>query len=131
MKPQAVLLMLILAVTAAAQDSASQMAPEKGPFCRLNGTGVTGCITPPRANYSPDPDYPNKERKAKHQGTVLLDLVVGVDGLPHDVAVSRSLSRDFDKAAIDAVNRWRFSPALKEGKPVAAEIKVEVSFRLY
>lgn len=131
MNPQTILLLLLLMGTAIAQDSTSQAPPERGPFCRVNGTDVAGCVTPPRMNYSPEPDYPNKERKAKHQGTVFLALVVGADGLPRDIVVSRSLSHDFDKAAIDSVKRWRFSPATKEGKPVAAEIKVEVAFRLY
>jgi len=64
-------------------------------------------------------------------GTVLLGLVVGSDGLPRDITVSRPLSPDFDAAAIDAVKKWKFSPATRDGKPVATAIKVEVNFHLY
>jgi protein TonB len=82
-----------------------------------------------RARYSPDPD-PEKERKARHQGAVALDLVVSSDGLPRDVKVLHTLSPEFDKAAVDAVMNWRFTPATKDGNPVAAEIDVQVTFRL-
>jgi len=58
-------------------------------------------------------------------------LVVGSDGVPRDLNVINSLSPGFDKAAIDAVKKWRFTPAAKDGKPVAAMITVQVSFRLY
>jgi periplasmic protein TonB len=60
-----------------------------------------------------------------------LTLVVGPDGLPRDVKVSRTLSPEFDKAAIDAVKNWKFTPATKESKPIAVEIDVQVAFRLY
>lgn len=52
------------------------------------------------------------------------------NGLPSDVRLSRWDS-DLTRRAIDAVRQWRFEPALKDGKPVAAKISVEVSFRLY
>jgi protein TonB len=36
-----------------------------------------------------------------------------------------------DQKAIDAVRQWRFDPAKKDGRPVAVQISVEVSFKLY
>jgi protein TonB len=60
-----------------------------------------------------------------------LTLVVDPEGLPRDVRVSRPLSSEFDKAAINAVKNWKFTPATRENKPIAVEIDVEVAFRLY
>jgi protein TonB len=57
-------------------------------------------------------------------------LVVGSDGLPRDVKVSRSLSPEFDEAAIDTVKKWKFAAGTKDGKPVATRLNVEVTFRL-
>ena len=57
--------------------------------------------------------------------------IVGPDGHPRDVKVARSLGMGLDQKAIDAVKRWKFEPAMKDGKPVAVQINVEVNFRLY
>ena len=90
-----------------------------------------GGVTTPRTIYAPDPEYSDEARRAKYQGSVLLWLVVGADGLPHEVKVVRSVGLGLDEKAMDAVRTWRFTPGLKDGKPVPTQIHVEVSFRLY
>ena len=84
----------------------------------------------PRVVYQPDPEYSEEARKAKYQGTCVLWLVVGPDGKPRDIRVARSLGLGLDEKAIEAVKTWKFEPAMKDGKPVAVQINVEVSFRL-
>jgi len=91
------------------------------------GSGVSA----PRVVYQPDPDYSEEARKAKHHGTCVLWLVVGSDGRPRDIRVARSLGLGLDEKAIEAVKTWKFEPAMKDGKAVAVQINVEVSFRLY
>jgi TonB family protein len=85
----------------------------------------------PRPVFTPDPDYPERARRAQKQGNVELALVVGADGRPRDVRIVTPLDKDLDKKAIKAVQRWRFEPALREGQPVEMPIDVSVSFRLY
>jgi len=133
MTPRALFLSLLFLGTAIAQDSApiSLSGKEHAPICRGKDSDAPGCITAPRAIYAPDPQYPKKESKARHRGTVVLELVVDPDGLPRDITVSRPLSPEFDKAAIDAVKKWKFSPAAKDGKAIATQIKAEVDFHLY
>ena len=92
---------------------------------------VGGGIQAPRAIESPDPEYSEEARKAKYQGVVVLWLVVGPDGRPKNIKVERPLGMGLDQKAIEAVQRWRFEPATKDGKPVAVQINVEVNFRLY
>jgi TonB family protein len=92
---------------------------------------VGGGVSAPRALYAPDPEYSEEARKAKYQGTVVLYVVVGPDGRPRDVKVSRSLGLGLDEKAIEAVKSWKFDPARKDGQPVAVQISVEVNFRLY
>ncbi len=91
------------------------------------GNGVSA----PRALETPDPEYSEEARKAKFQGTVVLWLIVGPDGKPRDIRVSRPLGMGLDQKAVEAVNHWRFAPAMKDGRPVAVQINVEVNFRLY
>ena len=92
---------------------------------------VGGGVSAPRALYAPDPEYSEEARKAKYQGTVVLWVVVGPDGRPHDIRVSRSLGLGLDEKAVEAVRQWKFEPARKDGNPVAVQINVEVNFRLY
>ena len=100
------------------------------------GTGggafrVGGGVSAPKAIYSPDPEYSEEARKVKHMGVVVLWLVVGPDGKPRDIRVVRTLGLGLDEKAIEAVKNWRFEPALKDGKPVAVQVNVEVNFHLY
>jgi TonB family protein len=92
---------------------------------------VGGGVSAPKPVFSPDPEYSEEARKAKYQGTVVLGLVVGPDGRPRDMKVLRSLGLGLDEKAIEAVKNWRFDPAVKDNKPVAVYISVEVDFRLY
>lgn len=85
----------------------------------------------PRALYSPDPEFSEDARKTKYQGTDVLSLTVGVDGLPYDVCVVNALGHGLDEKAIEAVKRWKFQPAMKDGRPVPVRLSVEVDFRLY
>jgi protein TonB len=92
---------------------------------------VGGGVSAPRATFAPDPEYSEEARKAKYQGTVVLWVVVGPDGRPHDIRVQRTLGMGLDEKAIEAVRQWKFEPARKDGAPVAVQINVEVNFRLY
>lgn len=91
------------------------------------GTGVIA----PRAIYDPEPEYSEEARKVKHEGLVVLSLVVDEQGHTRDIHVTRSLGMGLDEKAIEAVRKWRFTPGTKDGLPVAIEVSVEVNFRLY
>lgn len=92
---------------------------------------VGGGVSAPRAIYDPDPEYSEEARKAKYQGNVMLWAVIGADGRPRDLRIARSLGMGLDQKAIDAVAKWRFAPAMKDGQAVAVQVNIEVSFRLY
>ena len=84
---------------------------------------------PPRPIYTPDPEFTGAARFEKKQGTVILSMIVTPDGRVAKVQVERSLDYGLDQNAIDAVCRWKFEPATKDGKAVAVRINVDVSFR--
>lgn len=88
-------------------------------------------ITPPEPIFSPDPEYSDEARKAKYEGTVILWAVIGADGRVHEVRVSRPVGLGLDQKAVEAVEKWRFIPAKKNGVPIAVTSEVEVNFRLY
>lgn len=92
---------------------------------------VGGGVSAPKAIYSPDPEFSEEARKAKYQGVCVVWLVVGPDGRPRDIQVHRTLGLGLDEKAVEAVKTWRFEPAYRNGKPVAVQISVEVTFHLY
>jgi TonB family protein len=92
---------------------------------------VGGGVSRPRPIYSPDPEFSEEARKNKMQGTVLLRLIVGVDGKTRDIRVVRSLGMGLDEKAVEAAHLWRFDPARKDGQPVPVEVDMEINFRLY
>jgi len=90
-----------------------------------------GGVSAPQLISKIEPEYSPEARQAKHQGTVILSLIVGADGMTHGIRVSRSLGMGLDEKAIEAVHQWRFEPAKKDGRPVPVAVDVEVSFRLF
>jgi TonB family protein len=85
---------------------------------------------PPVLIFKLEPEYSEEARKAKYQGTVLLNVDIGDSGRVADVQVVRSLGLGLDEKAVESVKQWRFKPATKAGNPVSAPVQVEVSFRL-
>lgn len=90
-----------------------------------------GGVSAPTLIYGPDPEYSDEARKAKYQGTLILWLIVGTDGMAHDIRVQRSLGMGLDEQALKAVKTWKFEPGRRNGAAVAVQVNVEVNFRLY
>jgi len=92
--------------------------------------GVNGRGTPPEATYAPSPEYSKEAKKAKYQGTVALSLIVDAQGHPRNIKAATPLGMGLAEKAIEAVTKWRFKPATKDGKPVPAFVNVVVTFHL-
>jgi TonB family protein len=91
---------------------------------------VGGGVTAPVPLYRPEPEYSEEARKAKYQGTVVLYVEVDASGHPRNLKVMRSLGLGLDEKAMEAVQKWKFRPGYKDGKPVTVAATVEVNFRL-
>ncbi|AXK71556.1 energy transducer TonB [Lysobacter sp. TY2-98] len=94
------------------------------------GEPLTGAHLEYAAN--PAPSYPSSSLRANEQGTVMLEVLVDVDGRPIDVRISRSSGyRALDAAARRQVlANWRFRPAMRNGVAVQAIGIVPVEFKL-
>jgi TonB family protein len=84
---------------------------------------------PPVPTYAPDPEYPKDAEKAKVEGTVVLEVVVGTDGRAHDIHVVTSVGHGLDEEAVRTLNQWRFKPGKNAGRPAPVQISVQVDFR--
>ena len=88
-------------------------------------------VKAPRPLHTPEPKYSRSARKQKIEGVVTLSVVIGTDGKAHDVKVVKSLEPSLDANAIEAVKKWKFAPATKDGRPVAVEMRLEVDYKLW
>jgi protein TonB len=78
------------------------------------------------------PKYPPQALRSGVEGSVSVRVEVDANGNPTDVTVverSGERSRDLDRAVTDAVRKWRFEPAMKDGKAVAGAVVVPVDFK--
>lgn len=83
-----------------------------------------------RADNEP-PRYPEADRLAGHEGTVVVTATVDALGAVLDVALrSPSPFPGLNREALRAVRGWRFEPARRHGEPVATTTDVTVEFRL-
>jgi TonB family protein len=91
---------------------------------------VTGAVTRPVNTYRVEPQYTETARRVRLEGTVIVQAVIDEEGRVIDVKVLKSLPMGLDKAAVDAVSRWRFQPATLRGRPVKVYYSLTVAFRV-
>lgn len=78
-----------------------------------------------------DPEYPVEAMRSRQQGWVEVDFLIGADGSVGDVRVVGSRpGRIFDRAALRAIQGWRFEPRLENGQPVASRMRQRFDFRV-
>jgi TonB family protein len=87
-------------------------------------------LTFPRLVREEKPVYTREAMRRKVQGTVVLDAIVGVDGIVQTTCVARSLDPALDAQAVGAARRWRFTPGQKDGNPVPVFVTIELTFTL-
>ena len=98
-----------------------------------NGGGVFrvgGGVSPPTVLSRVEPQYSEEARKARYQGTVVLEAIVKRDGTVDILRVVRSLGFGLDENAIQALKQWRFKPGMRNGVPVDVALNIEVNFNL-
>jgi TonB family protein len=87
-------------------------------------------MQPPEATRIVPARYPKQARKAKIEGRVMVQALIGADGTVSDLKVVESVPA-LDAAALAAVEQWTFDPALDcDGHPVAARLVIPVVFKL-
>ena len=99
------------------------------PVARPAASSEFDPLPTPLPGQTPPPDYPRRALRRGIEGTVLVRVDVGPDGVPTSVGISQSSrSRELDRAAIEAVERWRFRPAMADGRPTVGTVVVPIDF---
>jgi TonB family protein len=92
--------------------------------------GRRGAGTPVCA-YCPNPQFTDEAIRVRYQGAVTLRLIVTAHGLPANISMLRAAGLGLDERAIEAVRNWRFTPARRDGRPIATWVVIEVQFRQF
>lgn len=123
----------VISETGGEQVFENGIAEETGSITDL-GTTASTAPTAIQLEYlsAPAPKYPRGALMRHIEGTVLLQVLVGIDGRPLEVTVSQSSgNRELDEAARSQIlKRWSFRPAMKNGQAVQALGLVPVAFNL-
>jgi len=91
---------------------------------------LTAAMTPPMAIYKVQPRYTETARRANVQGVVVVEAVIDEQGRVTDVRVLRGLPMGLDRAAIEAIQQWKFSPAMMQERPVKVYFTLTANFTL-
>ena len=89
---------------------------------------VSERIEAPKVQYQIDPEYSESARAQKFSGRTVVSLEVDRSGAVHDIQIVQPVGYGLDDQAVRAVQQWRFSPARRNGEPVAVLLEAEVSF---
>ncbi len=93
---------------------------------------IGGRISAPKVLYSVDAEFTDEARRAHYQGTCIVGLIVDAEGNPQDVHIVRPLDHGLSEKALEAVRKYRFTPALKDNMtPVPVTIQIEVDFKRF
>jgi TonB family protein len=121
----ATLLPLKLLANSEAKSHTTSAAPESVLRPGEGGVGYPECVR------CEDPAGKPEARTAGFEGRVLLKAVITPEGNAVNIRVMNGAPEDaMSRAAVDAVRKWKFKPALFNGKPVPVEVTIEVNFKL-
>ncbi len=87
-------------------------------------------ISAPQPLHKVDPKYIATAAEEKIEGTVRLAFVISSDGRVFSIETVKGIDERLNESAVEALQKWTFTPAMREGKPVAVDALVEIPFRL-
>ncbi len=89
---------------------------------------IGGEIKPPALRHRVEPRYPDIAAASHLTGLVILEAVVGTDGCVESVKVVRSRHPLLDRAAVEALKQWEYSPLVLDGTPMKFVLTVTFTF---
>lgn len=90
---------------------------------------LTDVDEPPRLELHMPPEYPKQFRSFGVRGVAMMAFIVDEEGMPREVQVGSASDEAFGEAGKEAISTWRFSPARKNGQPVACLIRQRIEFK--
>jgi TonB family protein len=129
--------------SAAAENALQTLQQLDRELARVNHQGLVSAPNSPHSSnasgpgdadargiYTPQPDYTEEAREARREGVCTLSLIVGLDGKTSNLVVVKKLGLGLDEKAVEAVRKWKFEPARKNGRPVLTHLTLSIQFKL-
>jgi protein TonB len=91
---------------------------------------IGGEVVPPELVTKVQPVYPEIARKARVQGVVIVEAIIDKQGNVVEGRILRGLPMGVSEAAMAAIHRWKYRPAMLNGRPVSVYLTVTVTFTL-
>lgn len=82
-------------------------------------------LLPPKPLHHSAWDMTEEAQQDHVTGTIRLQLVIDPAGMPHRITLLQPVGYGLDSLAAEALKKWRFAPATKDGQPVAAQAIIE------
>jgi len=79
---------------------------------------------------TPPPEYPSQLRREGITGVVAVKALIDETGSVTECTVVKSTNPGFDEAAMEALKKWKFKPAQKDGNPVKAKLIIPIQFQV-
>jgi TonB family protein len=97
-----------------------------------NALEIEGCDDekPPVAISTPEPSFPKEAKDTRQEAISVINVLLNDEGRIVSAEALGADSYGFGRNSVDSVKTWRFKPATCNGRPVATEMNIEMSFRL-
>jgi TonB family protein len=94
-------------------------------------TRIGGAVKPPKLLRAKEPEFNDSARRLLYGGNVMINLWVYPDGTTSHLSLVRPVGLGLDERALAAVQKYVFSPATMNDKPVLVELNIEVNFQIF
>jgi TonB family protein len=119
------------ASTASVTPAASEPVPQSSGLPNAKPMRIGGGVKPPKLLRSKEPDFNDSARSLKYSGNVLINLWLYPDGTVSHLSLVKAVGLGLDERALAAVQKYVFSPATMNDKPVLVELNIEVNFQIF
>ncbi len=87
-------------------------------------------VRPPEPRHKVDPAYIRSAADQRIEGVIKLAAVIGRDGRVDHIELLSGIDNRLDSSAVEALGKWVFEPALRDGVPIEVDAVFEVPFHL-
>jgi protein TonB len=88
-------------------------------------------VQAPTIEHAENPEIPAGQRSPKGVHHVLISVIVDKHGNPTHVKVKQPAGYGFDEKAVEAVMKYKFKPAMRNGSPVKTDVTIDVKFETF